>query len=239
MIRRHVSEMLALDALGTRGRLELAFLYATRFWRHGTARITIGGSPFRLDRRTLDSDWQTLRGIVVPRARDYPIEFEDAVVIDIGAHKGYFGLYAVLSGARRVVSYEPAAANFRFLERAARGRPQWEVHRAAVGPTGGEGVLTLSRESWSHSLQEVEDQIGTEPVAVVAIADVLEPGAIVKIDIEGGERAVIEAADWSRARAVYVEIHDPADADPISKALRAAGLSALDLPTAEVLGFGR
>lgn len=35
------------------------------------------------------------------------LKFQDRIVIDVGAHKGYFAAYALMSGAKAVLSYEP------------------------------------------------------------------------------------------------------------------------------------
>ena len=53
------------------------------------------------------------------RRRAYAGDYRGAFVVDVGAHKGYYGAYALAHGARWVVSYEPETANFALLERAA------------------------------------------------------------------------------------------------------------------------
>ena len=55
--------------------------------------------------------------IVVDEA--YETDYEGTIVLDIGAHKGYYAAYAVQHGARRVVAYEPESANLEALERTA------------------------------------------------------------------------------------------------------------------------
>ena len=45
----------------------------------------------------------------------YDAEYRDAVVVDIGGHKGYFGAFALHAGAGEVRSYEPEATNFATL----------------------------------------------------------------------------------------------------------------------------
>ena len=49
----------------------------------------------------------------------YSSDYSDATVVDIGAHKGYFGAFAFVQGAKAVLSYEPEDENFAALERAA------------------------------------------------------------------------------------------------------------------------
>src|SRR3990167_7124298 len=45
----------------------------------------------------------------------YRTNYSDAVVLDVGAHKGYFTVNALLNGALRVYAYEPEEFNFKFL----------------------------------------------------------------------------------------------------------------------------
>jgi len=62
-------------------------------------------------------DWETLKWVLVDEA--YPTDYAGAVVLDIGAHKGYFGAFALERGARTVISFEPESRNFELLERCA------------------------------------------------------------------------------------------------------------------------
>lgn len=171
----------------------------------------------------------------------YEADYDDAVVVDIGGHKGYFGAYALHAGAGEVRSYEPEAANFATLERAARSfdRP-WQVHRAAVGAQAGEATLHVNAESAGHSL--VHEQtggprptIGTQTVPVVAMAEVLADAGgsgrrvIVKIDAEGAECEIVlgtPAEAWHAVERVFLEVHDfaPCGAQAIIAHLRAAGM---------------
>ena len=52
-----------------------------------------------------------------------PTDYAGAVVLDLGAHKGYFGAYALARGARLVISFEPETANLELLERGAETLP--------------------------------------------------------------------------------------------------------------------
>ena len=54
----------------------------------------------------------------------YKGDYRDAFVLDLGAHKGYYGAYAFRHGARTVVSYEPESTNASYLEAAAARLPR-------------------------------------------------------------------------------------------------------------------
>ena len=195
-------------------------------------------------------DWESLKFVVADEA--YSTDYSDAVVLDIGAHKGYFGAYALARGARTVISFEPEAANCELLERsAAVYREQgadWRVRHVAVGAERGSAELHVMRASWGHALHPparfTEHEVGIEQVRVEAMADVLEEalrlcGAdsrlVVKVNTEGEECRIVlgtPAAGWSRASEVFVEVHPWADcsAGELVEHLSAAGL--LEAPSA-------
>jgi FkbM family methyltransferase len=170
----------------------------------------------------------------------YGADYRDAVVVDVGGHKGYYGAFALLEGAGEVHSYEPQSTNFATLRRAAAtfDRP-WHAHNAAVGAEAGEATLHVNVESAGHSLFDQvggdRPTVGAETVPVVAMEGVLAEAAasgrrlIVKIDAEGAEcdivlRTPVEA--WRAVERVFVEIHDfaPCDAPAIITHLRESGM---------------
>jgi len=67
-----------------------------------------------LSAETLKADLDTFTEIYLLRV--YPPPEQGAVVIDIGAHKGYYATWALANGAAAVISYEPQSANFEALE---------------------------------------------------------------------------------------------------------------------------
>ena len=171
----------------------------------------------------------------------YAADFRNATVVDIGAHKGYFGAYALLGGAAHVHSYEPESANFAVLARsAATFGPRWRPNRAAVGAASGTAELNVSAESAGHSVvwRETEGPrrtVRSESVAVIPMTEVLmtaSPGGrrqIVKIDAEGMECDIVLGTSievWRLVDTVFLEIHDfaPCSVSDILDHLRSAGL---------------
>jgi FkbM family methyltransferase len=153
----------------------------------------------------------------------YGGEYDGAVVIDIGGHKGYYGAFALHSGAAEVHSYEPESSNFASLERAATSFDgRWIAHCAAVGAEPGEVTLYVNAESAGHSIVFEQSEgprptLGSEVVQRVAMAAVLDEAArsgapvIVKIDAEGAECEIVLGTDierWRNVDAVFLEIHD-------------------------------
>jgi FkbM family methyltransferase len=196
-----------------------------------------------LSRDDYEIDWASFAFVAVDDA--YAGDYDGAVVVDVGAHKGYYGAYALAHGARAVVSYEPEAANFALLEQAAAGARarggDWETLRCAVGAAAGEAELHIMGASWGHALHPPEEfavhEVGLERVRVEALGDVLATAravadgarVIVKMNIEGEECPTIlgtAASGWARIDEVYVETHPWATcgADALAQHLAVAGL---------------
>jgi FkbM family methyltransferase len=180
-----------------------------------------GQHPLRLPEATLwfepssVIDGRLLRSIFI--RNEYACDFRDRLVLDIGAHKGYFAAYAFLHGARAVVSFEPASANFALLSRSAGSSSwDWSAERAAIGPVAGTATINISSESWAHSIGDIPSGavVGNEVVAMLPLADVIaahpDPHLIVKLDIEGMEEEVIPATSpevWAGVEQVCIEFH--------------------------------
>jgi FkbM family methyltransferase len=170
-------------------------------------------------------DWESFKFVVVDQA--YPGDYTGAVVLDLGAHKGYYAAYALEHGARTVISFEPAAANVELLERSATSYRQrgadWRVRPVALGADRGEAELHLMASSWAHALHPpdawAEYEVGTQSVPVEATADVLAEGAelagesgrlVVKVNTEGEECAMVlgtPADAWRAVSELFVEVH--------------------------------
>jgi FkbM family methyltransferase len=199
-------------------------------------------------------DWETLRFVLDDA---YATDYRDAVVLDVGAHKGYFGAYALARGARTVVSFEPERLNVAYLERcAASSRRDWRVRAVAVGAVAGEADLHVMQASWGHALQPpqafAEYEVGTQPVPVSALADVLAEGSglapggplVVKLNIEGAEcEAVLgtPAEAWAGVSEAFVETHPWAacGAQELAAHLAPAGLTRAESPATVVLRLRR
>lgn len=191
-------------------------------------RVALDGVDLFLPLDRSFADLGTLYEVFV--SEDYRTEYQDAVVVDLGAHKGFFAGYALLSGAAAVVSYEPASANFEPLSRAAaslngRGRGRWRAVNAAVGARDGTVELHTSRDSWTHSVVDRPGMmVGTETSQVVPMSRVLAEARaltpsrlVVKIDVEGAECEIVEGTPpeaWDGVDELFVEVHGFARCSP-------------------------
>lgn len=206
------------DARSKRARRELHGV------RYGRGTVYLSDDDYAIDRASFT--------FAVTEA-SYATEYDGSVVLDVGAHKGYYAAYAVAHGARAVVSYEPEAANLAVLERTAsryRGTGvAWDVQRAAVDALAGRADLHVMSGSWGHALEPpstfAEFEVGVESVAVAALADAIADAAshlveqarlVVKVNIEGAECSAIlgtPASVWRDVDEVFVETHPWAECD--------------------------
>ncbi len=203
----------------------------------------------RFGRESFPFDWYVFQEIFIGRIYER-LHLERASVIDLGAHKGYFAVFALNHGAAKVVSFEPEAANFQRLDAAAQGVAGWTVKREGIAGRSGVRALKLN-ESWSHTLVLDRDARGAVTVPVTALGDVIDryPGErqVLKVDIEGAEcEALAETPVHLLARVdeLVVEAHADAPCPPsdIVAVVEAAGLRGVEIDLnhpAPVLHFRR
>ena len=216
---------------------------ARRTRRRAAYPVRLGPATVWLSHDDYEIDWASFAFVAVDDA--YAADYRDRVVVDIGAHKGYYAAYALLNGARAVVSYEPEQENFALLERAAaaarRRGCDWRARRCAVGFEAGEAELHVMGASWGHALHPPEafsrHEIGRERVRVEALDDVLDDAAelaggahvTVKVNIEGEECPTVlrtPPSAWEGIDELFVETHPwaPCGADDLAGHLAPAGL---------------
>jgi FkbM family methyltransferase len=165
-------------------------------------------------------------------------------VFDIGANVGYFSVTAAIAGGSgsQVVAFEPNPTVAEMLSATMSLNPDLDmtVEQVAVGDTRGELPLhltSISRNSGLSSLRgDLPDTEGaTVQVSVTTIDDYCDEHGcepdLLKIDVEGFERQVIEGARLTLSRrspgAVICEIaRDRDDPDELVAAMAAHGYTA-------------
>jgi len=215
-----------------RARLDLLRAEARRRIRSTDAyAVRYGPGTVYLSHADYAIDWESLKFVAADHA--YPSRYQDAVVLDLGAHKGYYGAYAIAAGARTIISYEPEAENVALLERAAAtyrtDSVEWHVRDAAVGAMRGEAELHVMGSSWSHSLHPPDEwsryEVGTQKVRIEAMEDALADAValartdrgngnrrrvVVKLNVEGEECGIVLGTAleaWEGVHEVFVEFH--------------------------------
>ena len=207
-------------------------------------RLPVRGGAVFLGSGTIRIDLETFLLMYVRGVFD--AEYEGHLVLDIGAHKGYYAARALGAGATGVVSYEPESQNFARLALAQRAwqGSRWEIHRQAVGRTPGRVRLYRSRESWSHSLYPdfvAPPEAGavlSEEVEMVTLSAVLaqttaaHPGVpiLLKVNVEGAAADVVLSASANELRAVsdaHLDYEEGSrhDVEDVLDHLRTAGLT--------------
>lgn len=146
------------------------------------------------------------------------------VAVDVGANLGFFA-YALSTIADRVLAFEPNPDYALFARWMLRGRA--EVHQLALADRSGRGTLhvPLSEEGTvlhlAGSLTQTHSQFrNTRTYGVeVRMLDEFDLRGVrfVKVDVEGGEREVLEGARTTIARdrpIILLELLSGTHADP-------------------------
>lgn len=236
MLNRHVQVLGRSEALGLWGRSRVRALLVREVFLGPARRATLRVAGTRIELGTTDDfpiDWKAFLEVFAGDA--YVADYGGARVLDVGAHKGYFGAFALANGASFVLSFEPEARNFQALERAAAPLGErWLARDAAVGAAAGTTVLLLDRTSWAHSLLGVERPAGQQPVSTVTLEQALNAlpdggsRTIVKIDAEGSECDILGHAEpLERVDTLMVEWHPsiaPCSEEEIAAAVEPSGL---------------
>jgi FkbM family methyltransferase len=132
-------------------------------------------------------------------------------VIDIGANTGQFGHLLRRSGFRgRIHSVEPLQSAFAALQAGAASDPRWTVQHAAVSDEPGTLTMNVSGNSVSSSVLPMLDRhavaapqaqyVATEQVVATTVDDILTHAdlnpetALLKVDVQGYEKAVLDGA---------------------------------------------
>ena len=175
-----------------------------------------------------------LREVFYQRAyADYFPFYRDATVLDVGAHKGFFALFAAqhVGLASRIVCLEPVPATFHVLQQNLAANNVQRVTAVNAGLAAEAGTATLyGDQSWNASLlhppPDVRPNSSTDPagrgqaVQVLTLAGLLEDHGLaqvdfLKLDCEGAEYPVLFGADvhtLARIRTISLEFHDTGEA---------------------------
>ena len=120
-----------------------------------------------------------------------------ALVVDVGAHLGWFSIRAARAGAR-VIAFEPNPDTRPLLQRNLADNGVAErVTVVGKAVSDAPGTLTFWRSPAGDTSSLLRPAEGERPVEleVVALDDVVtEPVAVVKVDVEGAELGVIAGA---------------------------------------------
>lgn len=173
------------------------------------------------------------------------------VVVDVGANRGQFALTLRARGyTGRIVSFEPLAGPFEELARTAEADRAWDAYRLALGRMRGEATMQVPADSSLASILPLTDRgrehfavylhdLTGESVAVDRLDNVWDglvrgDRAVLKVDVQGAEAAVLEGTEGVMARILGAQIEmsvagyyeGAADYLDTLRSLRAAGFEA-------------
>jgi FkbM family methyltransferase len=179
--------------------------------RQVVVRVAVDGATHDFHVDSL-GDLRALYEVWALREYDVPSLAFAETIIDAGAN---IGASVAFFKARRprstVEAYEPDPANFRKLVRNVGGLPGVTLHRAAISDADGEAVLYSTKQGWDSSLVAGAGKPVRVPCRGLASArrDAgFDRVDLVKLDIEGGEFAVLaDPAALDGIGAVVAELH--------------------------------
>jgi FkbM family methyltransferase len=181
---------------------------------HGTTDVAVLDEIFRLGHYSL------------PLNAPLPREGRPLRVVDLGAHIGLFGLFVLRRyPSAHVVAFEPDPRNFRALSCTVRSnRPRtdhWEAVQACATPANGTAHL-LAEESLGCRMVPASEP-GSITVAARDVFPYLTDVDLLKIDIEGGEWALLDDSRFAYVspQLLFLEYHTHlcASADPRRRAI--------------------
>lgn len=232
--------------LAARVRPSLAFARRQRRAQPGTAayRLRSGGSRVFIrhdtdDPHVLAECFGRLAQYDPPAGPAAQLEREPPrVVVDLGANIGLFGLLALRRWPGcEVVGFEPDPANAALAQRCidANGLAgAWRLERAFAATAPGKVSFAAGRSSRSRAAGPGD--AGTIEVESVDVFPELERADLVKIDIEGGEWALLADPRLATlpARTIVLEYHGAGcpGSDPRTEAVAALQRAGYEVATA-------
>ncbi len=124
---------------------------------------------------------------------------EDDIAYDVGAHVGYFSVLMgdIVGSGGQVIAFEPRGLNLGYLQRhvSVNNCDNIKIVSKALGDHSGHARLETRTGSGTGYISDS----GDEAVEITSIDELVESGALppptfLKIDVEGGEMAVLRGA---------------------------------------------
>lgn len=175
-----------------------------------------------LDWKSNSNDVNTLKEIFVERCyADYFPFYQNAVIVDIGAHKGYFTIFASknTSEASRFICLEPAKENLSTLTNNLKDNQVQNVTILSYGIYSHRCNINLyASKSVNYSVYDTvntSNDVACE-ITVISLRELLEEQQIdqvdfLKMDCEGTEYpALLQANEITlgKIRTISIEFHD-------------------------------
>lgn len=190
----------------------------------------------------------------IPVALEFPEEMKNAVtyvlggeyesghdgsgltILDIGANVGSFALWASMRWPGSTIHcYEPNPGTFAYLKRNTSANPRIHCTNAAVYPgpekrlrffsrfagDGEAGLIAYAGDTFREGAMTSTYEVDVVSPTALPVAD------IVKLDIEGGEAAVLDALDLSGSSLVLGEFQNRRNREQMQSKLARSGFVAV------------
>ena len=131
--------------------------------------------------------------------------------IDIGANIGCFAKRCIDNGAT-VRCYEPDEENFKILLKNV-DATRYMCYMCAVMSRDGFGTLKKGSRPYFHTVEMDAEYDGCGDLPVISMASIIDDGICIKMDIEGGEMAILDdtSIDYSGVRKMVFAYHTNID----------------------------
>ena len=159
------------------------------------------------------SDFDVLNEILVQRVYEFGLpETAPELILDLGAHMGASVLYfRERFPDARIVALEPDPTTYERLLRNTSQLTAVEVRRQAVSPHDGPVRFFPARQGWVSSLSRGGEPISVEGRTLGRLLSELGGADLLKIDVEGAEREVLDTDALANVAGIIGEYHDTAD----------------------------
>ncbi len=164
-------------------------------------------------------------------------------ILDIGAHAGFFTLYArCLNPIVPIVAVEPQTDNLELLHQQLKQNSVVgvKVIAGALAAVSGQRQLIISADSHNHRLAINEDERGIT-VKTYSFSDLyaktkLTAVDLLKLDVEGAEGEIIASLtddDWPKIKNLIIEYHESAGVSyqRLAKAIALHGYGLQNFPS--------
>jgi len=161
------------------------------------------------------------------RGQEYALDIPQApkLIVDAGAHIGLASVFFSMRWPRaKVIAIEPNSENFRMLQRNAAAFPN--IIPIQSGVWSKDTKLRIENpDAATWSFRVVESADGFPAITIDSIIRRYGPIDLLKLDIEGSEKTVLEhSASWIRdIPTLVIELHDrhvPGCTDALEDAIR-------------------
>lgn len=183
--------------------------------KYGTGQILQPTNTALPDRATL----KRINGFVHDEIFEHDLysmkkeEIENRVVVDIGAHYGYFGVRCLELGAESVHYYEPHPKNYEVLSKLMGQHSKAHIHNFAV-TDGAFPKMFMRFDDVTADIFGQENDLAVNCIslsAAIAALPISTNNMVLKLDCEGAEYEILLHAPVDVLRKfehIYMEVHD-------------------------------